>query len=63
MKAHEKAASEGRTFTEDASLFYYYNKDEKIKVLEGSLYNVKITTPVDLVTCEEIYKEFIVGKE
>ena len=63
LKAHEDAAKEGLFFTEDASLFYHYNPDKKVRVLKGSLYNVKITTPVDLVTCEEIYKEFIVGKE
>ncbi len=63
LEAHEKAREEGLSFTEDASLFYHYNPDKKIKVLPGSLYNIKITTPVDLVTCEEIYKEFIVGKE
>ena len=62
LEAHEKAREEGRNFTEDASLFYYYNPDKKVKVLEGSLYNIKITTPVDLVMCEEIYKEYILGK-
>lgn len=63
LSAHEQARKDGKIFTEDASLFREYNKDYKVKVIKGSLYNIKITTPVDLVTCEVIYKEFIVGKE
>lgn len=62
LSAHEMAAKEGKQFTEDASLYYEYNDKAKIKILEGSLYNIKITTPVDLISCEQIYKEFIVGK-
>ena len=63
LDAHEKAANEGKHFTEDASLFYHYYPGDKIKIMEGSLYNIKITTPVDLISCEQIYKEYIVGRK
>ncbi len=60
LRAHELARKEGRVFTEDASLLYYYTKAE-IAVHSGTVYNVKVTEPIDLVMGEVIYKEYIIG--
>ena len=62
LDAHEKAAKEGKVFTEDASLLYHYT-GEAAKVLKGTSYNVKITDSVDLLTGEIIYKEHIIGRD
>lgn len=60
LEAHEKAAAEGRQFTEDASMVFHYT-NEPVKIIKGSEYNLKITESVDLLMGEIIYKEFIVG--
>lgn len=57
-KAHELAYTEGLTFTEDASLLYHYIPETKIKVLPGMEYNIKITTPVDMIVGDIIYREY-----
>lgn len=57
LDAHEKAAEEGKTFTEDASLLYYYKPDVKINIIRGKDYNIKITTRMDMLTGEIIYDE------
>lgn len=57
LKAHEDAVKEGKEFTEDASLLFYYTK-KPIKIVEGTAHNIKITEGVDLVLGESIYKEF-----
>lgn len=57
LEAHEKAFEEGEQFTEDASQIYYYRPDIKIRIMDGKEYNIKITTPTDLMTGELIYKE------
>ncbi|SDW00376.1 2-C-methyl-D-erythritol 4-phosphate cytidylyltransferase [Marininema mesophilum] len=59
-EAHQKAAKEQRGFTEDASLFFHYHK-ENIAVLEGTEYNIKITKPIDQQIGEIIYKDYILG--
>ena len=56
--AHEMAEKEGRQFTEDASLVLFYNKDLKIKILEGMDYNIKLTTPTDILVADSIYREY-----
>jgi len=61
LSCHEKAISDKRLFTEDASLVFYYTK-EKIKIIRGKDYNLKITTPEDMIVGEKIYKEFFVGR-
>lgn len=61
-KAHAKACENEQEFTEDASLLFTYS-DEKIKVLKGSSYNIKITYPIDFLIGEVIYKEYIAGRE
>lgn len=62
LAAHERAAAEGKVFTEDASLLYHYT-GKAAKVLKGTSYNVKITDNVDLLTGEIIYKEYIIGRD
>lgn len=62
MKAHELAHSEGLTFTEDASMLYQLLK-ERVSILEGPTYNIKITTNTDYIAAEEIYKEYMVNME
>ena len=56
--AREMAEKEGRQFTEDASLVLFYNKDLKIKILEGMDYNIKLTTPTDILVADSIYREY-----
>lgn len=58
LKAHEKAFREGRQFTEDASLLFYYEKSH-IEIIEGSNYNIKLTEILDMLIGEIIYKEYI----
>jgi len=60
-KAHEMAEKEGKEFTEDASLLFYY-LGEEVSVRKGTEYNIKITTPIDMVVGEIIYKDFILGR-
>ena len=53
---------ENRVFTEDASLFYEYNPNEEVKVLNGTVFNLKLTYPMDLLIGETIYKEYVIGE-
>lgn len=62
-EAHEKAFEEGRTFTEDAGLVYYYYPKTDIKICEGMDYNIKLTTPMDLIIGEMIYKEYFARRK
>ncbi len=62
LEAHEAAAKDNKFFTDDASLFFHYNKG-RIDVLRGTEYNIKITRPVDLKLGSVIYKEYILGDE
>lgn len=61
--AHEKAFKEDRTFTEDASLVYYYYPETDIRICEGMDYNIKLTTPMDLIIGEMIYKEYFARRK
>ena len=54
MKAYQ--TPELPSFTDDASVAE--NAGEKIKLIEGSYSNIKITTPEDLVVAEGILKSF-----
>lgn len=56
--AHEAARRDGALFTEDASLFHHY-AGERVRILEGSERNIKITVPTDIVTAEAIYADVI----
>jgi len=54
--AHERARSDGATFTEDASLFHRYAA-KPVRILPGSDRNLKITMPTDLVIAEAIHAD------
>jgi len=53
LNAHEKARKESYIGTDDASLVE--KMGEKVKIITGSRFNIKITTPDDLVLAEAIY--------
>ncbi len=55
--AHLKAESEGKNFTEDASLLFHYSPKTKIKIIKGKEYNIKVTTRIDMLAGEIIYDE------
>lgn len=55
--AHERAAAEGREFTEDAGMIYLYHPDVPIKVCEGMDYDIKLTTRIDMLAGEQIYED------
>ena len=57
LEAHLQARREGRTFTEDASLLFHYRPDLPIRIVPGMDYNIKVTTAMDLLTGEMIFKE------
>ena len=61
-KAHYKAKEEGKLFTEDASAVYYYFHDVDIEVIEGKDYNIKLTTPTDMLVGKIIYDEYFSGR-
>lgn len=61
--AHTQAINDGEIFTEDAGMVFTYTKSQKVKVLQGADYNIKITTPMDLLTGEIIYKEYFARKK
>ena len=62
-EAHNKAAHENKIFTEDASLLYYFDPTIDIKIMRGPEYNIKVTTPMDLIIGEAIYKEYFSGRK
>ena len=57
MKAHEKAIEEGREFTEDASMIYYYFPETEIEICPGLDYDIKLTTRIDMLAGEQIYDD------
>lgn len=61
--AHEQAINDGKVFTEDAGMVFTYVKSQKVKVLQGMDYNIKLTTPMDLLTGEIIYREHFARKK
>ena len=58
LRAHEQARTDGREFTEDASLYFEYT-GEPVRILPGMDHNIKITVPTDTVTAEAIYADLI----
>lgn len=56
--AHEAAAADGATFTEDASLFFQY-AGERVRILAGNERNLKITVPTDLLIAEAIHADLV----
>jgi len=61
LEVHEMARNDGKTFTEDASMIVYY-KGIKVKHINGTSNNIKITNETDLIIANEIYKEYIIGR-
>ncbi len=53
-EAHQQAATDGFLGTDDASLVEYIGR--KVKLVQGSYENIKITTPEDLLLGEAILK-------
>lgn len=58
LQAHEAARREGKVFTEDASLLVAYTA-ERVRILQGSDRNIKITVPTDVVTAEAMYADLV----
>lgn len=58
--AHNIARKEKKLFTEDSSMVFELCK-ERVMIMNGSSYNIKITEPIDLHIGEVIYKEIIMG--
>ncbi|HEX8949228.1 MAG TPA: 2-C-methyl-D-erythritol 4-phosphate cytidylyltransferase, partial [Dissulfurispiraceae bacterium] len=54
LEAHEKARSEGYYATDDAALVERYGG--RIRIVEGSYRNIKVTTPDDIYIAEAILK-------
>ena len=54
VSAHEKARREGYVATDDAALVE--RAGASVRVVMGSYENIKITTPEDIMVCEEILK-------
>lgn len=63
LEAHEKAEQENRLFTEDAGLVFYYYPNVNIKICEGMVYNIKLTTSMDWIIGEMIYKEYFLRRK
>lgn len=61
LEVHEKARLDGKVFTEDVSMIVYY-KGIKVKRVNGTSNNIKITDQTDLIIAEEIYKEYILER-
>lgn len=57
MEAHETARREGYTGTDDASLVERLGKD--IKIINGSRFNIKITTREDLILARAMFESII----
>ena len=53
LDAHERARREGREVTDDAALAEWAGL--RVRVVEGSYDNIKVTTPEDLVLAEAIH--------
>lgn len=62
LSAHRQAQMEQKEFTEDASVLFYYTA-KPVSILKGSEYNIKLTTPVDMIIGEQIYKDYILNGE
>ena len=54
-REEEELMARGINITDDAMVAEYYS-DQKIKLVEGSYNNIKITTPEDIAVAEEILK-------
>ena len=50
-------------FTEDAGMIYLYHPEVPIKVVEGMDYDLKLTTRIDMLAGEKIYREVFSGRK
>jgi len=57
LQAHEIAILREQEFTDDSSLLFN-NSSMKIKIIEGSSFNIKITNEVDFILADEIHREY-----
>ena len=55
IKAHKKAIKDGFSATDDCALYEKYIG--RVKITEGRYDNIKLTTPDDMVTAENILKK------
>lgn len=62
-KAHKRAEQDAIQFTEDAGLVYHYYPETRIRICQGMDYNIKLTTSMDLITGEIIYKEYFARRK
>ena len=61
IKAYKKAGRDIKSFTDDCSLVEKLGK--KVKIVNGSYDNIKITTPQDLYIAEAILKSLPTGRQ
>ena len=61
-EVHDRAAAEGREFTEDAGMICLYHPEVPIKVCEGMDYDIKLTTRIDMLAGEQIYDDVFSGR-
>ena len=62
IEAHKYYFENNVSFTDDSSLFTSY-KEKSVEFIEGSEYNVKITTQLDLLLAEQIYNSIFLSRE
>ena len=61
-KNKEKLEREGVHMTDDAMVVEYFT-DSRVKLVEGSYENIKLTTPEDLAVAERILANFLKDRE
>lgn len=62
LKAHKYYFDSNISFTDDSSLLTTY-KEGSVCFIEGSEYNIKITTQLDLLLAEQIYNSIFLSRE
>lgn len=62
VDSHYEAEKNQEFFTEDAGMVFKY-QNAHVKILKGKEYNIKITTTMDLITGEQIYKEYFARRK
>ena len=62
-EAHEKALSEGVTFTEDAGMIARYFPDVEVGICRGPEYDIKLTTPIDMEIGAVLFEHYFKDKK
>ena len=57
LKCHEKVKDDNNIYTDDTAVLEKCGY--KVRLYEGSYSNIKLTTPIDLVVAEEIFKRHL----